>query len=771
MKRNKWNRIIAIGMIFGMLISSMPISVFADDMILEDDSFFVVEGDTEAAISPETDENIEDIFDENVIVEEDESEIYDESVQGILSDEVMQAAEGDVVDSGSCGENLTWTLDNDGILTISGIGDMEDWMNNTSPWYYNDSICKVVIDEGVTSIGESAFRYCVNMTDVILPSSLTTIKYGSFMGCSGLTSITLPDHLTEIYSDAFSSCSSLDTIFIPENVEYIDGGAFSGCTNLKSINVHTSNTNYSSVDGVLFNKDKTVLSKYPPAKTGNFDFPESVTEISNNAFGSCIGLTEIAIPDSITRIGLSAFEKCSSLSSITIPDSITELEGYTFVGCGNLSTINLPDTLSYIGPYTFYTCRNLKSIALPDSVNRIGGSAFYASGLENIVIPQDVTSLESGTFYNCTHLESITIPKSVKSIGEDAFYECDNLTIFCYAGSYAEQYAQENNIPFVLLDSGNTNKSVIVVSLGDSYASGEGVEPFYGQDLPLAQKVKNEDWLAHRSELSWPGQLEIPGIPGTLNDYKDSCSIYGDICRWYFVASSGATTDHITKKKQKRTVRQKGINNHKPYDEYLPKQLDIFDKIELPVDYVTISIGGNDAKFSKIIETVWTPSYLGSKATKNMLDKVWKRKDQIMADIKKTYVAIKNKTNPDTIILVTGYPQLMDAAAWSTTGVFTSKDEAKLINDSVTAFNKEIELVVKDCQENEDMRIYFVDVEKKFQGKQADLINPIDFGANDQDLDDKAFFSSYSVHPNEDGTKAYAEAVNEAIEYITKSGN
>ena len=195
--------------------------------------------------------------------------------------------------SGTCGYNLTWTLSN-GTLTISGTGAMKDYYSySRSPWYdYRSSIKSVIINDGVTSIGVCAFD-----------------------GCSSLTSVTIPNSVTRIEDYAFSDCSKLTSITIPNSVTRI-GYSFYGCKSLTSINVDSNNPNYSSVDGVLFNKEKTTLVAYPGGKQGAYTIPNSVTSIGYTAFHGCSSLTSVTIPNSVTSIGESAFYGCDKLVDV-----------------------------------------------------------------------------------------------------------------------------------------------------------------------------------------------------------------------------------------------------------------------------------------------------------------------------------------------------------------------------------------------------------------------------------------------------------------------
>ena len=349
----------------------------------------------------------------------------------------------DIVDSGTCGakgSNLTWTLDSEGVLTISGSGDMHGYGSSDAPWYGSRSRVKsAVIAEGVTSIGESAFENCRSLTSVTIPNSVTSIGWSAFFYCKSLTSVTIPnsvtsiggcafdecwsltsvtipDSVTSIGDSAFASCTSLTSVTIPDSVTSIGGGAFAWCTSLTGIWVTEGNSHYSSdASGVLFSKDKTTLVQYPGAFAA-YAIPDSVTSIGAGAFGGCTSLTSVTIPDSVTSIGQHAFNGCRSLTSVTIPDGVTSIGAYAFSECSSLTSVTIPDSVTSIGGIAFGNCKSLTSVTIPDSVTSIGG----------------------GAFQGCISLTSVTIPDSVTSIGDGAFASCTSLTDVYYAGSEAQ---------------------------------------------------------------------------------------------------------------------------------------------------------------------------------------------------------------------------------------------------------------------------------------------------------------------------------------------
>ena len=316
-----------------------------------------------------------------------------------------------VVASGTTGD-CTWTLTDDGTLTISGNGAMRDYIGYIEDypldWFMTDdddgvdttqvpwkhkNITKVVIKEGVTRIGAHSFYKCNNLSEVVIPNSLTSIGMDAFEYCSSLTDVILPDNLTEIGSGAFSRCSSLTSVNIPEN---------------------------------------------------------------------------------ITKLYSYMFYDCQSLVNITIPESITELDTYAFYGCTSLASVNIPGGVTKICDGVFKNCKNLTEVSIPDNVTSIGYEAF------------------SG----CESLESIAIPKSVTSISASAFNNDDNLTMYGRAGSYAETYANENNIPFVAdINSGTTGDCTWSIDInGVLTISGNGaMESYYPASHPICVLPPDDD--------------------------------------------------------------------------------------------------------------------------------------------------------------------------------------------------------------------------------------------------------------------------------------
>lgn len=334
--------------------------------------------------------------------------------------------------------------------------------------------------------------------------------------------------------------------------------------------------------------------------------------------------------------------------------------------------------------------------------------------------------------------------------------------LYSYAGTVCSDEMKEGGGS----SSGGEDEEdhVVVVSLGDSYSSGEGIETFYGQGKDLSERVEDEDWLAHRSEYSWPGLLEVDGVEGTMKDYRDTDTSGDYKCKWYFGAVSGAETKHFYKSPQPK----KYTKFFAPFlcytgTHYMPRQLGIFDKIFDPVDYVTLTIGGNDVEFVNIVTTAaLKSSYYGTKTEKlkDDLNRLWKNVDNTNEDIKDVYKKIRAKA-PTADILVVGYPQLLDEQI-----PIINLEESWLVNKSVSNFNMELR---KNVESMNDPKMHFVDVESEFFGHEAFSKEPWLNGilpVQPQDLDDNVLVSSYSMHPNKTGAEKYAECVNEKIEEI-----
>lgn len=344
---------------------------------------------------------------------------------------------------GKCGENLTWKLDTNGTLTISGTGDMQSYAYFSIPWYsYKDDIINVVIEEGVTSIGEGAF---------------TTSSYAASAGCGNLKSITLPDSLLKIGSFAFYGCYSLTDVY----VESIEGWL--------NLSIDTTQNEYGNpfvyaenlyVDGVLA-EEIVIPSSAGTIREKAFENCTSITKvviengvsaIGQYAFNNCTNLNEIVMPNSITTIGSGAFDYCDQLTKATIPGMCT-VDYYGMFEEGNIQELTVADGVSYIGKWAVQHLPQLTKVVLPASVTQIDNEAFYdcpaitsitvpqcavdgsrrvrwrfGENIEEVIVLDGATQIGNYAFEGCTKLSSVELPPSIGSIGSKAFGGCVALT-------------------------------------------------------------------------------------------------------------------------------------------------------------------------------------------------------------------------------------------------------------------------------------------------------------------------------------------------------
>ena len=365
-----------------------------------------------------------------------------------------------VTDSGSCGDNLTWNLEN-GVLTISGSGAMWDWSSSSAvPWYgHRETIAEIVLPEGLTTVGRYAFYGCKYVTRVLIPEGVTNIGECTFQECSGLTDVTLPSGITSIGYAVFRECSGLTSVSIPDGVTEIGGFAFRDCYRLTSVMI-----------------------------------PEGVISIGGYAFYNCNSLASVTMPTGLRTIGDTAFYNCSSLASVTIPPGVTSIGSEAFSSCSGLTSVTIPSNVS-IGSDAFDECSNIRAVYIddlnrwlrrnPSSVDDLPHGDLYLNGevVTEITVPEEIFGLPSYMFYKMTSLRSVTLHSSIRTIGNYVFLGCTGLKTVFFSG--------------------------------DAPTFGSGV--FYDVSATALYPIDNETWTADKrqsygaySSLTWLGYRDVP---------------------------------------------------------------------------------------------------------------------------------------------------------------------------------------------------------------------------------------------------------------------
>ena len=356
----------------------------------------------------------------------------------VLMSLTVISASAEVVDSGTCGENVTWVLDDSGTITISGLGEMTDFENYTAtPWAdYRKEIKKAVIEDGVTSVGSHSFNMIRSLTSVSLPESVTAIGKYAFGNCWGLTEIALPEKLVIIGDSAFAS-SGVVSLDFPATLESVDNLETLAIT---SYSVAAENPYFSSEDGILYNKEKSTLIAYPTAmKNTSFTIPDSVTVVGRDAFYYNKYLTHIEIGNSVKTIERCAFFG-SKIETVDFGESAERIEYSAFGYCNNLSEAYLPDTVTYIDGHAFYPCYSLKEIILPNSELYIGKAAFCSDELTSVFIPEKVKTIEANPFEDCSKLTEIIVDKNnayFSSVG-GVLYDKNQTLLIVYPASKSD---------------------------------------------------------------------------------------------------------------------------------------------------------------------------------------------------------------------------------------------------------------------------------------------------------------------------------------------
>jgi len=353
---------------------------------------------------------------------------------------------------------ITWSVE-DGVLTVSGEGRMPDYNQEVRPWEDDGMITEIVVEEGITHIGRDAFSYMQNITKVTLPDSVTSIGQEAFSGCSRLTQVDLGQGVVEIAAGAFDWCWRLEQITLPASLEQLDC-AFAGCSALEAIYVAEGNTDFCSVDGILFNMEKAKLIRYPSAMEGtSYTIPDTVTIVGERAFDCSQNLEEITLGSNVESIEGYAFNECYGLTEFTVTDTVKTLSNDVFCWCENLESLTLGSGLEYIGP-GMLRMTQVTEITVPASVTQINIEAFndamkltaihvaegnevYCSvngvlydkektvlirmpgGSDGVVeIPDTVTTVGAYAYSRNENIKSIVLPDSVTVIESCAFEDC-----------------------------------------------------------------------------------------------------------------------------------------------------------------------------------------------------------------------------------------------------------------------------------------------------------------------------------------------------------
>lgn len=396
-------------------------------------------------------------------------------------------AGAEIVKSGNCGangDNVTWTLDDNGTLTISGTGKMEKYYRTdygycNSPFYENSDIKSVVIENGVTSIGEYTF-YNNNSISITIPASITSIGDGNscdslyisdlaaYLNMEGVSpisgklylnnkrvtgNIVIPDGVTSIVSYAFGGCNGITSITIPASVQAIGESAFRGCSRLKDVYI----SDLAAWCNIEFVGES---SNY----YHDIFYYSNPMCYADNLYINNELVTDLVIPDEVTQIRESAFYNCGSLDSVTIPDSVTTIDKYAFSNCDNLINVAIGNGVTNIGDNAFNGCDNLINVTVGSGVTSVGNDVFkdcrrlikfnynaktvfpelfgngkngYNSNIASVTFGDNTESIKDKAFKGCKELRKIFIPESVIEIEDLAFSGCSNLLNIEYGGSQA----------------------------------------------------------------------------------------------------------------------------------------------------------------------------------------------------------------------------------------------------------------------------------------------------------------------------------------------
>ncbi len=350
----------------------------------------------------------------------------------------------DIKATGTCGDNLAWTLTTGGTLTISGEGTMDDydydyeWDEPTAPWYSKIntmSDIRIIVEDGVTSIGAYAFYYCDNISEVVLSDSVESIGESAFHYCEGLKKLTLGKNTNYFGTNAFAGCYEIESIYTSDLENWCKKQfETAGASPLQGSGVYGVDTtlyfNNIAYTDIVIPESITEIPKYcfrRFTQMQSVELHEGITKIGDEAFEDC-KLEEITIPNSVIELGNNIFYNCSLLSDVNLPENITAITQGMFRACTSLVTIDIPDTVKEIANAAFTDCTSLTSLEYPKSLEVLGSSAFQGcTSLKNAILPEGLEIIEHSVYRECSNLETVEVPNSVTSFGAMAFYNCKNL--------------------------------------------------------------------------------------------------------------------------------------------------------------------------------------------------------------------------------------------------------------------------------------------------------------------------------------------------------
>ncbi|MDD6011354.1 MAG: leucine-rich repeat protein, partial [Oscillospiraceae bacterium] len=532
------------------------------------------------------------------------------------------AASSDYLTSGFCGEvtettdgtQLSWVLDDAGTLTVTGTGRMAaeafkydlriknvvigEGVENIASYAFRDCTNLVSVDvqngaetidnyafyecskltditlpDSLTSIGLSAFGYCSALTNITLPDSLTSIGLSAFRCCYALTDIVLPDSVTSIGSDAFAVCSSLATVTIGSGLKSLSVDAFNYCSKLSTISVSKDNTAYASVDGIVYNKEKTKLLIVPAAISGEITIPATVEEFTYKAVDSCENLTAIHVEDgnlnykSVDGIVYTADGKTvlccprGKVGSVDVQNGAETIDKFAFYNCSKLTDITLPDSLTSIGYDAFYNCYALKSINILPAITKISNSIFAYCGFTNLTLPETVQSFDHASW---SKLKILTIEnKYCKYTSTAAPSFPADCTVRAYCGSPGHELAVKRLLNFESL--GHTYLGWYTVTPATYEADGierrdctycggyeERVIPKLQQDVFTATFVADGETIATVDFPKGAEKIEEPAVPakdryiGEWEDYTLSDSNLTINAVYTLIKSENASDIHTS---------------------------------------------------------------------------------------------------------------------------------------------------------------------------------------------------------------------------------